>query len=71
MLLENVNIMQAIPYMLLGIVFSTPIIDKTLKKINNIRSFKILEDLVIYAIFLLAILKLVGSTYNPFIYFRF
>ncbi|MEG2893244.1 MAG: MBOAT family O-acyltransferase [Clostridium sp.] len=63
---------------ILGILFSTPIVkyikNIILKKkpvlINNV-GFYILQSSVYIALFLLVIITLVNSSYNPLLYFRF
>ena len=64
--------------LLLSIVFSMPIVKYIKQKIEN-KNKKILENDIYYILnsltltilFLIVIFKLVNSTYNPFLYFRF
>ena len=71
-ILENINITQAIPYIVIGIVLSTPLLKKMYDKYHDKNIFFcIIFDMIIYGIFILSIIKLIGTTYNPFIYFRF
>ena len=72
--LENWKLFIAI----LAILFSTPIIPKIKKQLlikaksDNIKNFyKIVERLSYIVIFIIAISFMVGSNFNPFIYFRF
>ena len=52
---------------ILGLILSTPIMPKLIKKINN----QVLVDIGYILIFILCIIKIVVSSYSPFIYFRF
>ena len=52
-------------YLLLGIILSTPILNKI--KIKN----EYIKDILLLIIFILSIVGILTSTYNPFIYFRF
>ncbi|MER2108118.1 MAG: MBOAT family O-acyltransferase [Solibacillus sp.] len=53
-----------------GVILSTPIYPKLMSKVNN--DFKIIiESCLIMILFLVVILSLATSSYNPFIYFRF
>ena len=52
---------------ILGLILSTPIMPKLIKKINN----QVLVDIGYILIFILSIIKIVVSSYSPFIYFRF
>ena len=71
LLLEQVNLLQAIPYVLLGLILCTPLIKNIATWIRKNKVGYVLVDLCIYAVFIFSIIKLIGSTYNPFIYFRF
>jgi len=70
-LLENINLMQAIPYVMLGIILCTPLFRNIANKIRKNKIGYFFVDMFIYLIFIFSIVKLLGSTYNPFIYFRF
>ncbi len=70
-LLGNINILQAVPYVIIGIILSTPIIRAINNRFRNNKIYTFIFDMAVYGIFLLSIVKLIGSTYNPFIYFRF
>lgn len=53
-----------------GVILSTPIYPKLISKVNN--DFKIIiESCLIMILFLVVIISLATSSYNPFIYFRF
>ena len=70
---KNTAVISALPYMIIGVVASTPIVNNLYKKIKN-SSNKIaylLCDIVILIIFGISIMFLESSSYNPFIYFRF
>ncbi len=56
---------RTILFFILGILLSTPILDKI--KIKN----QYIKDSILLIIFILAIISILTSSYNPFIYFRF
>jgi len=70
---NNGDILGVWPYMLLGLVFCTPIIRKIMNfivaKTNNIG--KNIRDVALVTIFSITIVFLLSLSYNPFIYFRF
>jgi alginate O-acetyltransferase complex protein AlgI len=75
-LIYNAIDTQVITFLLLGIIFSTPIaklIGDYLKE--KLRSIKVVLELLwslgLAAMFYISILYMTGSFYNPFIYFRF
>ena len=51
----------------IGLILSTPIMPKLEKKVKN----KVFKDAIYILIFILCIIKIVVSSYSPFIYFRF
>lgn len=68
---QNYNVLVAIPFLLLGIIFSMPVY-KYFKKLLD----KNIKTIIIYystlgILFLITVCFLISSTYNPFIYFRF
>lgn len=64
-------------YFILAIVFSMPVYYKIIEKIDNIKNVRlkftmsILHYVVLIIIFIITIMFLAYSSYNPFIYFRF
>jgi len=56
---------KTILFFILGILLSTPILEKA--KIKNIY----IKDTILLVIFILSIIAILTSSYNPFIYFRF
>jgi len=56
---------KTILFFILGILLSTPILEKV--KIKNIY----IKDTILLVIFILSIIAILTSSYNPFIYFRF
>jgi len=59
-----------------GFVFSTPVFQYFLKKLNNMRSavkpaIEISLMILLFALFIICAVGLAAGTYNPFIYFRF
>lgn len=70
--LNNSDILIALPYLIIGIIGSTPIVNNFYLKINkSSRWAEIITSTYTLIIYLLSLIFLVSSTYNPFIYFRF
>lgn len=66
------NELKSIQFLLpLGILFSTPIIPYLKKKIKTNKLTDIIVILLLIGLFMLSLANLVGSSYNPFIYFNF
>ena len=55
----------------LGIIFSTPILNSINIKMNKNKKYNFIKDILIILLFILCISSLVSGSYNPFIYFRF
>lgn len=53
---------------ILGIIFSMPILSKFYLKVNK---YKWIKTVLLMSIFIVSISYLVDATYNPFLYFRF
>ncbi|MBO7611588.1 MAG: MBOAT family protein [Elusimicrobia bacterium] len=75
--IRSLDLQPYIPYLLIGLVLSSPFI-LVLKKIKQctypnwiVVSSKIIHDVFLITIFILSIIFIVGENYNPFIYFRF
>ena len=70
---KNTNVITVWPYLLLGLVASTPIFKKIYNIINDKQNtfINIMCDVIIVIIFIVTIIFLESSSYNPFIYFRF
>lgn len=68
-LLESENIV----ILIIAILFSTPLVKLVKNKLQNqnIRSYYLLKDIYLVFIFCISILYIVGSDFNPFIYFTF
>lgn len=65
---------KAILALLFGFIFMTPIYPLVRKKISNLRIkwlFRGIETLVQIILFMISMVMIVSSTYNPFIYFQF
>ena len=67
----NLSIAHLWPYMLLGIIGSTPIIKKLYDKLNSKVVTGIVYDVFLLGVLFLCVMYLVNSSFNPFIYFRF
>ncbi len=61
----NILNLNNVIYFIVGIILCTPILKKI--KFKN----KYLKDIILIVIFILSILSILTSSYNPFIYFRF
>ena len=70
---DNSLLVNTIPYILLGIVFSTPIYKWFKKHVDNSKgiTLTVVEDIILGILFGVSIMFLVSNSYNPFIYFRF
>lgn len=68
---ETMNYLYLLPYLMIGIIFSLPIVPVVQAKIKELIPLQVLIDLSTYIILMLCIVYLVNETYNPFIYFRF
>lgn len=65
------DIFSSLPYIIIGIVASAPIIPIIKEKIKNRTAYHLISNVATYAIFITCICFLLSATYNPFIYFRF
>lgn len=63
--------LNSLLYIILAIIFSTPIINKLDNNFKDNYIYNLLKKLFVLIIFALSITFLVSSNYNPFIYFRF
>ena len=55
------------PYLLFGVVLSAPVFPR----LKSTRIWRVLEFSVLAVLFTLCLMRLLASSYNPFIYFRF
>lgn len=69
--INNMMLVSTIPYLILGLIFSTPLYTKIFKNSNTSIVKTLIEDGLLIALFAICIIFLVSSQYNPFIYFRF
>lgn len=67
----NFDIFSSLPYILIGIVGSIPLLAKLREKRKETNFYQIVSNLWSFGIFILSICFLLVATYNPFIYFRF
>ena len=56
---------------IIAIIGCTPIFKKIKEKLKNNKIFMIIEIIICLILFFISLSFLVGSTYNPFLYFRF
>lgn len=67
----NFDIFSSLPYILVGIIGSMPIITKIAKNTKEKVSYNILSNVWSLGVFIISVCFLLSATYNPFIYFRF
>lgn len=67
----HLEIAHLFPYLLLGMLGATPLVGVILKKMNKHTLTGMLLDVYLLGVFVVCIIFLVNSSYNPFIYFRF
>ncbi len=67
----NFDIFSSLPYILIGIIGSMPLLAGVGEKTKQTNSYLIVSNLWSFGIFMLSICFLLVATYNPFIYFRF
>ncbi|MDR7871280.1 MAG: MBOAT family O-acyltransferase [Tissierellaceae bacterium] len=72
-LLDYQDIFYSLPYIILAIIGSTPIVKNTIESFEKKSSTAgyILNDLYYVCIICVSIMFLIGDTFNPFIYFKF
>ncbi len=70
MVAANTGILQAALYILPGLIFMFPVGKLFTKRPQN-RKAAVLRDAGCIALFLLSVVFILSSSYNPFIYFRF
>lgn len=72
----GLNLWAYLPFLALGVLAASPLWVMIRDKVKQTRMMQtaaagVIGDAVMAAVFALSILFLIGSTYNPFIYFRF
>ncbi len=67
----NFDIFSSLPYILIGIIGSMPILAKINKKTKEKVSYNVISNIYTFGVFALSVCFLLVATYNPFIYFRF
>lgn len=67
----NFDIFAALPYLVVAIIASLPIMKNIYNKNKDKITFSLLRNICILGVFIISICLLLSSTYNPFIYFRF
>ena len=70
-LLTNFNLINYIPFVIAGFIFSFPIYKFLNEKFQNNILYIVLNDILIILLFIFSICILISNSYNPFIYFRF
>ena len=67
----NLSIAHLWPYLVIGIVASTPIFKKMFDKMNSKLISGIVFDLFLFLVFFICVMFLVNNSFNPFIYWQF
>ncbi|WP_022772766.1 MBOAT family O-acyltransferase [Butyrivibrio sp. AE2015] len=62
---------QSIALLCIGVIFCTPIARLMVLKVKENKTAKMFEVIVLCCLFVLSLASLIGSSYNPFIYFNF
>ena len=65
------QIKSIIIYLIFGVVFSVPIVSFVKKKVKENIVTNIISIVLLVSLFVLSVESIVGSSYNPFIYFNF
>ena len=65
------DLVTALPMILPAILFSFPVLEKVISKLNESTYGRIALDIVCFILLLMCIACLISAAYNPFIYFRF
>lgn len=68
---SNIYILPGFAFLLVGLIFAFPIIKNLDAKYKNRKYYNAISSFVLITIFVICIIFLVSSNYNPFIYFRF
>ena len=68
---NNFSIVPYFVFIIIGLIFMFPIAKTLTKKAENSSTIRILLDIILIILFVVAIFSLINSSYNPFIYFRF
>ena len=71
LLLNNTEILYSLLFIVIAIFAAIPLYKKFTEKIKDNKLLTILNDGLLYFIYIISIINLIASTYNPFIYFRF
>ena len=67
----NFNVFSSLPYIIIGIIGSVPIITKIKNAKKQSSMYNAISSMWVLGIFILSVCFLLVETYNPFIYFRF
>ena len=70
-LINNFNLVNYIPFIFAGFIFSFPIYNVINNKFKNSKIYIVINDIIIILMFVFSICILISNSYNPFIYFRF
>ena len=70
-LADNLSTFNALMFVLPAFILSFPILKKIKEKYSGKTIYKILKNILLLMLFIMCIVYLTSSSYNPFIYFRF
>ena len=66
-----INLKQVIVYLIIGIIFSTPVTLSLRKLFNQSHALDLAYAVLLLSMLVLSVASIVSSQYNPFIYFNF
>lgn len=70
-LADNLSTFNSLIFIVPAFILSFPIFKKLNEKYSNKIIYKIILNIILLTLFLICIICLTSSSYNPFIYFRF
>ena len=68
---NNFSIVPYFAFIIIGLIFMFPVAKYFKKKAEESSTVRIILDVLLIILFIIAIFSLINSSYNPFIYFRF
>ena len=68
---ENYDLLNKVPFVIIGIVFSFPVVRYFDNKYQDNFIYNLIKDIGLILILILSVFFLINDSYNPFIYFRF
>ena len=68
---DNYELLNKVPFVVLGMIFSFPILNNLNNRFKNNFIYVLIVDVGLVGILILSVFFLINDSYNPFIYFRF